>query len=375
VSASAGSEAGEERLARIAELRRFALEALPSMQLDDGTFCFEAIRGKPRPRGRSLRYSLIVLIGLLRAQEHGLELPVDPERLRARVLSELGSPELSPGDLGLALWAESRGNGDATGALVGALGRSVKGGSRLERLPTMEVAWIVLGLVEGRARTGIGPGSEILGSARNQLVDERRATSGLLTHTARGPRRRLPHFADQIYGLMALCRLALMSGDDDARDGARALGERLVDLQMPNGAWPWICDPVRGTVVEPYELYSIHQDSMAILGLHDLSQATGDPRYRAAALRGMDWNYGHNELGVRMFDPEARLIYRSIRRRQRFHRARQARNAAAAYLGAKPRLASPGELEVNRTMRPYHLGWILEAWCGREDPASSSSSS
>ena len=359
-----------DRAARVAELKRFALEALPSMQLEDGSFCFEAVREQTRPRGRSLRYSLIVLIGLLRAQGHGLEAPVHTGRLRSRILSELGSVALSPGDLGLALWAESRADGRATDELVGALAQSLNGGSRLERLLSMEVAWIVMGLVEAGARAEIGAGSEILGWARRQLLEKRRDRSGLLTHTARGPRRRLPHFADQIYGLMALCRLALSRGDDDARDAARALGEKLVDLQMPNGAWPWICDPVRGTVVEPYELYSIHQDSMAMLGLNALSEATGDPRYRAAAARGMDWNYGQNELGVEMFDREAGLIYRSIRRKQRFHRARQARNAAAAYLGAKPRLASPRELEVNRTMRPYHLGWILEAWCGREDLAS-----
>jgi hypothetical protein len=23
-------------------------------------------------------------------------------------------------------------------------------------------------------------------------------------------------------------------------------------------------------------------------------------------------------------------------------------------------------LEINRTTRPYHLGWMLEAWAGRE---------
>ena len=23
--------------------------------------------------------------------------------------------------------------------------------------------------------------------------------------------------------------------------------------------------------------------------------------------------------------------------------------------------------ELNPTDRPYHFGWVLEAWCGRED--------
>jgi hypothetical protein len=355
---------------RVRELQRFALERLPSMQVADGVLCHEIAAGDPEPKGRSIRYTLIALIGLLRAEEHGLEDALDAGAMRSKVLSELDSPALSPGDLGLALWAESRAGRGATEELVAALDRSLAGASRLEGLASMEVAWIVTGLVEAGARAERGAGSEILDSATVELREKRRGRSGLLTHAARGLRRRLPHFADQIYGLLALSRLAHARSDDLARDAARALGERLVDLQMPNGAWPWICDPVRGTVVEPYELYSIHQDSMAMIGLDSLSQATGDPRYRAAAVRGMDWNYGQNELGVRMFDPEEGMIYRSIRRKPRLRRARAARNAAAVYLGARPRLPSPRELEVNRTMRPYHLGWILEAWCGREHLAA-----
>jgi hypothetical protein len=73
-----------------------------------------------------------------------------------------------------------------------------------------------------------------------------------------------------------------------------------------------------------------------------------------------------------MFDSEAGMIFRSIRRKQRFARAHQARNAAASYLHAAPRLAAPEELEVNRSMRPYHLGWLLEAWAGREHLAATS---
>jgi hypothetical protein len=71
-----------------------------------------------------------------------------------------------------------------------------------------------------------------------------------------------------------------------------------------------------------------------------------------------------------MFDRSVGLIYRSIRRKQRFHRLQQARNAAGAYLRAGPKAPGPEGLEVNRTMRPYHLGWLLEAWAGREHLAA-----
>jgi hypothetical protein len=359
--------AGVDRVERVRELERFALRRLPSMQLGDGLFCHQ-VAEDGRPTGRSVRYTLICLLGLLRAEEHGLEHGFHLGALRSRVLSELGSVELTAGDLGLAVWVESRIDGDALPELVGALR------DRLERNPvegllSMEVAWIVTGLTEAGARGDLGPGDALLTECRKQLVAERRPRDGLVTHVARGRRKRLPHFADQIYSVLALSQLARIRDDGEAREAARSIGELLIANQMPNGAWPWIYDPLRGSVVEPYELYSVHQDSMAMIGMHGLSEATGEPRFREVAVRSLDWSYGRNELGVQMYDPEAQMVYRSIRRKQRLARVHQARNAAAAYLHAAPRLADPEELELNRTMRPYHLGWLLEAWAGREDLA------
>jgi hypothetical protein len=354
-----------DRVERVRELERFALQRLPSLQLGDGVFCQEVTAKNGAPEGRSLRYTLIVLLGLLRAEEHGLEHGFHLGALRSRVLSSLAAPELTPGDLGLALWAESRSDGDAAGEIVAALSQSLDR-HRIGGLLSMEVAWITTGLTEAGARGELGPGEGILAECREQLVAERRPRGGLVTHVARGPRKRLPHFADQIYSVLALSQLARIRDDGAARDAARSIGDLLLENQMPNGAWPWIYDPIRGTVVEPYELYSVHQDSMAMIGMHGLTEATEEPRYRDVAVRSLDWNYGGNELGVQMFDPDAQMIYRSIRREQRFARAHQARNAAAAYLRAAPRLADPEELELNRSMRPYHLGWLLEAWAGRE---------
>jgi hypothetical protein len=356
------------RVERVRELERFALQRLPSLQLGDGVFCHELRAEAGRPLGRSLRYTLIVLLGLLRAEEHGLEHSLHLGAMRSRVLSELDSPELTAGDLGLALWAESRSGGDAAHELVRVLDGllDVRG---INGLSSMEVAWILTGLTEAGARGDLGAGEAILAACRGQLIEQRRPRAGLVTHVARGRRKRLPHFADQIYSVLALSQLARIRDDGAARDAARTIADLLLDHQMPSGAWPWIYDPLRGTVVEPYELYSVHQDSMAMIGMHGLAEATGEPRYREVAVRSSDWNYGRNELEAQMFDPEAGMIYRSIRRKPRFARAHQARNAAAAYIGAAPRLAKPEELEVNRAMRPYHLGWLLEAWSGREELA------
>ena len=359
-----------DRLQRVRELQRFALARLPAMQLADGVFCHEmSAAGGGRAQGRSLRYTLIVLIGLLRAEEHGIEHPFHLGGLRSRILSQLGAEELTAGDFGLALWAESRADGGAIEELVDCLRAKLPEKDPFGRTMTMEVAWVLMGLVEAGARRELGQGEALLAAARTELLEVRHSGLGLLTHIARGPRRRFPHFADQIYGALAISQLARVRDDAEAGETARLMGNRLLEIQMGDGGWPWICDPDRGTVVEPYELYSIHQDSMAMMGLHGISQLTGDERYWMAAVAGMDWNYGRNVLGAQMFDREVGMIYRSIRRRQGMHRVQQARNAARTYLHSSPRYAEPEDLEVNRTMRPYHLGWILEAWAGREELA------
>ena len=355
---------------RVRELESFALARLPAMQLADGAFCHEMrVEDGCRPEGRSLRYTICVLIGLLRAEEHGIEHPFHAGALRALILSGLGSEELTPGDLGLALWAESRSDGGAAEQIASALRRSLGGRHPFEAMIGPELAWIVIGLVEAEAREQDGPGADLLAEAREQLIGERRSPSGLLFHTARGPRRRFPNFATQIYGVLALSLMARVRDDEDAREAAQVVGDRLLELQLPDGGWPWIFDAQRGTIVEPYELYSVHQDAMAPMGMHALTEATGDERYRAAAVYGLEWIWGRNDLGARMLDREVGMLYRSIRRRERAKRAYLYGRTAASYV-RPPRLKEAKRtLEVNRSDRPYHLGWILEAWAGKEELA------
>ncbi len=364
------TEAEPTAVERVRELERFALARLPSMQCADGVFCHEiSAENGGRPQGRSLRYTLIVLIGLLRAEEHDTAHPFHAGALRSRILSELGSEELTAGDCGLALWAESRADGTAAEELIAALNRRLGDRGSLGSLIGPELAWIVIGLVESEARRETEAGQRILAEARTQLLEERRSDSGLLLHTARGPRRRFPNFATQIYGVLALSQLARLRDDAEAREAGRAVGDRLLALQLPDGGWPWIYDAQRGTIVEPYELYSVHQDAMAPMGLHGLTEATEDLRYRAAAVYGLDWIWGRNDLEVEMLDREAGIIYRSIRRRERVERA-YLYSRTATSLVKPPKLKDARKtLEVNRTDRPYHLGWILEAWVGKEDLA------
>ena len=341
----------------------FALDRLPAMRLADGAFCHEVVAPGLEPRGRSLRYTLISLLGLQRARAAGLEVTVDPGELYELAVDEIDAPEITIGDLGLLLWADhragSRWHDKVAFHLHGRIGTS------LPDLEGLELSWVVIGAAEAGADI-------LLDDALQRQIARIEPASGLFRHQDAGRRARFPNFATQIYGVLALATAA-RHGREAALAPARRAADRLLELQRQDGGWPWIFDARKGRVVEPYEVYSVHQDAMAPMALLALEEVTGDERYTGAAVRGLGWVFGDNELGREMLDRDAGILYRSIRRRRGLARALLYANTVGALAGSAPFAGVRGPLEVNPTDRPYHLGWVLEAWAGREPAASSSS--
>ncbi len=349
---------------RAGELFDFAVERLPSMRLEDGAFCFEVAAPELAPRGRSLRYTLIVLLGLLRAERAGVPPPVDAGAVKSVVFDELDADELGPGDLGLVLWADSRSGLQAPDEVLKRLDGAVGRNGGMTAIEGLELSWIAIGCAHAVAAGCTERSGERLASeARSEQLRRAETPSGLFVHRGKGRRSRFPNFATQIYGVLALAELSRLREDTEARSVAASVADRLLELQRPDGGWPWLFD-VRSGVVEPYEIYSVHQDAMAPMALNALSETTGEARYRDAALRGLEWIWGRNELEAEMLDREERIVYRSIRRRRPFDRLALYANTATAAL-RRPLLGGLRRpVELNRTDRPYHLGWLLEAWAG-----------
>lgn len=360
-------------LHRVPELIEFALDALPAMRLDDGAFCFERRLGQPEPAGRSLRYTLMVQLGLLRARAAGYALPFDADELDPLVWREIDGQVLSPGDLGLMLWVDARRNGQRGGELADRLAAALAASGGLAARVGMELGWIVTGLAHHVAGSGSTNGARLLERSLDQLLEHNWTSSQLFRHFGgSGWRRRFPNFATQIYSVLALAVVAGYGLDKRALPAACATADRLLDAQLTDGGWPWLFDAERGSVVERYEVYSVHQDAMAPMALLELWEACGDERYLRAVARGMNWIYGDNELGVNMVDRDNGLVLRSIRRRRGPDRLWLAIKTGASLTGLSAGGSIARLTETNPTDRPYHFGWVLEAWCGREDAVGAS---
>ena len=145
----------------VTSLIDFALDSLPAMQHKDGAFCFERRVGNPAPLGRSPRYTLMVELGLLRAQTAGYTLPINPDELNTIAWRELHTGNLTPGDIGLMLWTDARRDGRSGHKLAEHLTHALQTNGGLQARLGMELGWIITGLAHHQATNPSQPGARL----------------------------------------------------------------------------------------------------------------------------------------------------------------------------------------------------------------------
>jgi len=346
-------------------LIRFAAAVTETLRCDDGVYCYDREWSANGNRGRSLRYTLMVALGFWRAEQAGYSMPRSSRELADTAM--LHEPELTSGDRGLALWLLTRLGDSRAERLVFELAKLADGD--LAPLEGMEIGWLVIGAAH--ARQGEVHGADALHERFLQYLHDRRAERNpLYLHLGTSKHRALlPNFATQIYSLLALAESARVANDSRSLAEAVRLADLLVALRHADGGWPWLYHAGRGTVVEAYQVYSVHQDAMAPMAYFALAEATGDASYARIGAEGLPWCFGHNELGFDFYDAEAQFAHRAIKRHGWADRGELWANTVATLVGLDRRVHL-GQLEVNATCRPYHQGWILEAWAGREHHGS-----
>jgi len=356
----------------VQELRRLAARSLSRMyRPDERLFAFRlrTERGQDVLEGVSRRYTATVLIGLAgqpaeTATEalcgHGREEVCD------RLLDDV-EQFADLGEVALTAWAAR------------ALGhpRAHRAIDRLKRMdpvgrghPTVELAWTLSALVAGGIDAADVPMADAL--ARRMLASFR-PKSGLFPHWPEGASRSLLRshvtcFADFVYPTQALARYHQATGNAQAAEVACRSAERMGQLQGPRGQWWWHFDVRTGRVIERYPVYAIHQDSMAPMAFAAVREACGADHV-ASIEKGLRWLLDPPEIPGSLLDTDADLIWRKVARHEP---GKLVRGLQAAASRLHPRLRVPGTnflfrpSWIDQETRPYHMGWILYAWPGRE---------
>jgi hypothetical protein len=355
---------------RVARLRSLALRGLPRMYdpaAERFVFRVRRTAGGIRCEGLSHRYTAIALIGLAgeSAPTAGLALRgARPSAVCASLVSALGANH-DLGDVALTAWAC---------AALGHPGRE-RALRRLHELrplegpqPAVALAWTLAAL----CLAGAGADEGLRAAVARRLLASRVPASGLFPHVAGGARGLRGHvccFADIVYPVHALSLYARATGDREALAAALRCARVAVATQGADGQWWWHYDVRTGRVVERYPVYAVHQDSMAPLALLALADASGED-FAAPIERGLQWLESAPELaGGSLIDDDAELVWRKVARRGPGKLARALQAGASR---AHPAWRVPGldrllpARAIDDEDRPYHLGWVLHAWRGRE---------
>jgi hypothetical protein len=278
-------------------------------------------------------------------------------------LMDVGRRRSYAGGAGLSLWANAVWGGKQFASVMRAMGLDPGNHSaELPKITTMEVAWLVSGLVHEVKRSGDPQAKTLLAQARAELLGRFVRTSSLVEHCgANAPfkdriRKSVPNFADQVYSLQATAFLAIEQKDQEALGVSKAIAGQIVRLQGEKGQWWWHYDTRKGDVAQPFPVYSVHQHGMAPMALLAL-KAAGGPDNSAAIAKSKSWMFD-NELQFTMVDEQAGTIWRDIE--YAAGGAQSALRQAKSILSIKNKDLAP-PLKVNYETRPYEWAWCLYA--------------
>lgn len=319
------------------------------------------------PEGDNLRYTINVAQGLAWtpiADQRSILGGQSAVDLAVSCISRAARSE-EIGAIALAAWAAAETAGVFAKELFDLLEQHLRVGATVETVPC---AWTLTAALAGRH---LGNTRDLQKLAADRLLDSQ-SVHGLFPHVtplakAGWGRSHVGCFADQVYPIQALARLAYLDRDLRALRAANACAARIVALQGKAGQWWWHYDTRDGSVVEGYPVYSVHQHAMAPMALLDLQEAGGTD-YRAAVAKGLRWIDERPETKEPMVSVADGVIWRKVGRSEppKFVRTISAATTAIKTGWHLPGLdvtMPPGK--VDRECRPYEFGWMLYAWRSR----------
>lgn len=310
-------------------------------------------------------YTLNVLLGMSR-------LPQRPADIAIAAIYEQNALDLQRFSAakyayGMALWSAAELGLNVPTAVVEYVEGLLSNADNWHTFRAQDLGMLLAGVI-AQAQSGDKRWAKFIEPLFAFLRERYLAPSGLFFDHPQGFRRRFASFATQTYLTLACYLYGEFTGKPDAIAMADRCTRKLIAFQGPKGEWPWFFDAQRGTVLDYYEVYSVHQYGMAPAFLEH-AERHGVSEAREALIRGFQWVLGENQLHRTMLVPDLRLSIRSQIRKGELRTAkrRMLRALANAHLHRPSGLIDPAGLDVRLECRSYELGWILWSFGGRSD--------
>jgi hypothetical protein len=313
-------------------------------------------------------YSLNVLLGLSKVGRYGKIHEFDIPTTFTKCAAELLKHKTPKYGYGTALWASSELGLDLPPATLHAITAMIENRTTWKQFRAQDLGMILTGCVRRAEREPGAMWTTMAHSLFAFLADRFSCPSGLFYDAPEGGRRNFSSFATHTYLTLACFAYGEWSGDERALNLAKNCTARLIELQGPQGEWPWFFYTPGGRVVDFYEIYSVHQEGMAPAILAH-AERHGVPGASEALIRGFEWILGHNQLNRSMLWKKEGLISRSQIRKGELNNKykRAARAIGNAITGRSARLIDPSDLRLRLECRSYELGWILYSFGQRSD--------
>jgi hypothetical protein len=357
----------------VSPLIRFALRGLEScwLPLENRWSHIYHLDGRDSPNeslpASDVFYTLNVLLGLSRLVRTGFASPRDIRSIfmhNASLITYLPVPFYA---YGMALWTSAELGYPLPERMRSAAARLIDDCSGWQHWRAQDLGMILCG-VASNAEHDRRQWSDRANKLYDFLVEHFSCESGLFFDRVGGLRRRWASFASQTYLTLACYRYGEVFGHTGAIRLANRCTRKLIELQGPQGEWPWFYDIIQRKVADLYEVYSVHQDGMAPAFLEH-AERNGVPRATLALTKGCDWIFGNNLLGRSMLVPNLGLIIRSQARRGELRTKvkRAARSLIRSFAGGTEKPVRAADLDLRLECRSYHLGWVIWAFAARRD--------
>lgn len=310
------------------------------------------------------RYSVNVFVALQKLEQF-YKIPWDLEQLIEMYISQHLSRDLNVANRGLFLHLLSLRNHKSSEEVYEWLEPKLKVKSKALKYNLQDISWALIGVTTYASQYSNHKALALARKILGYLLEDFINATTLVPKFNQSIRGRFVSFGGIAYFLMALERFAQTFDDDATRNlFKRALGQ-ILKLQGLNGEWPWFIDSSTSKVMDWYQIYSVHQDSMAMLFLLPALDL-GVEGAKEAIRKSYLWLFGNNELNKSLILKEPFFIYRSIRRSENFEREKRfLRSIKNCIFNKQAKRVSSQKLSINAECRSYHLGWILYAWSGR----------